>query len=711
MKFDFEKFVKDIHNRFIDKIDELSVKELLRIDEDGYYRDSPESMGKRLKISNIQFTGEKENGEKIDYSRELKDGVNLWIADNLKGKSSIFKIVKLALTGDLENLPKDIKAWVRYIFVEFYILEKVYTAYFDLTNPRMKGILYKIPITELKSISENSENKENYIAFEANSESQYTSDIQTLFFKNFDYYSLKWTGKDPNKENIGLRESNSSWKTYFKSIYLESKDRSNLYIGNQNELIFQMLLGLDFTYPINRLKVKSEKLQSELGVKRSYNESNKKEANAPAIDINQKKQELDKVIKYLAELKNKNQSLEQLRKLNDDYNKLIQKQINQANTRKGIFEKIEVLEKNKSKLCEDLKKNEGEVEKYNKEIEKLTKRGIELREHIDSFYFLSNLEVKVCPHCNHGIEKTRFEYEKSEHKCMLCDHDILEKPVDKEHFELKITELKTSIQQLKKDEYNYRLKSSNNDNDIKKIQDEISGFYEGLRQMKQENIDNQLKEIENQIDRIKTEQDSYESRYEKLVEEKVKLENELKPKEELPKDNATENEIEKLNLHISIIETAKSILEALRLDSSQRIVQNLETLILNQLIQFGIKNYTSVSIQENFKIAFTKNNREFQFDEISEGEKLRVKLALYISIIEMDIEYRYGRHPRFIIIDTPLNEEGDHTYLDGFINTLKFIEDKFKDNLQIFVGSRHRELIDSVTPDKVEVKEEDIYLF
>ena len=68
MKFDFEKFVKDIHNRFIDKIDELSVKELLRIDEDGYYRDSPESMGKRLKISNIQFTGEKEN---LQFSRLL----------------------------------------------------------------------------------------------------------------------------------------------------------------------------------------------------------------------------------------------------------------------------------------------------------------------------------------------------------------------------------------------------------------------------------------------------------------------------------------------------------------------------------------------------------------------------------------------------------------------------------------------------------------
>src|SRR5690606_15949364 len=99
MKFDYNKFMKDLHSEFKDSFTLEEIKSLLNLEEE-IGRDTSLSTGKRITVNYVAFNGKKEDDGnrnidkvEIDYKQDIYSGVNIWVADNLKGKSSIFKII------------------------------------------------------------------------------------------------------------------------------------------------------------------------------------------------------------------------------------------------------------------------------------------------------------------------------------------------------------------------------------------------------------------------------------------------------------------------------------------------------------------------------------------------------------------------------------------------------------------------------------------
>jgi hypothetical protein len=118
-----------------------------------------------------------------------------------------------------------------------------------------------------------------------------------------------------------------------------------------------------------------------------------------------------------------------------------------------------------------------------------------------------------------------------------------------------------------------------------------------------------------------------------------------------------------------------------------------------------------VRIDEKYDLVLVQHDKEEKFEDLVEGEKLRVKLAFYLSIIQLDIDHQLGRHPRFLIFDAPGSEEMIPLHLHGLIENFKSINTKFQDNLQIFIGSAIRDFSEVTDPSKSEIKEEEIFLF
>ena len=96
---------------------------------------------------------------------------------------------------------------------------------------------------------------------------------------------------------------------------------------------------------------------------------------------------------------------------------------------------------------------------------------------------------------------------------------------------------------------------------------------------------------------------------------------------------------------------------------------------------------------------------------MTEGEKLRAKLAFYLSIIQLDIEHKLGRHPRFLIFDSLGGEEMIEKHLHGLSEILKSVNERFRDELQIFVGSALREFSDITESEKAVIKNDDEFIF
>jgi len=275
MTFDFEKFTSELHEQYRTSLSLVEIEELLGLNGE-YTRDTPLSTGKRLVINNIAFSGVKtaEDGQEysgaiINYSQKIESGVTIWIADNLKGKSSIFKIIKYALTGN-SSLKPNIKKWLKSIILNFSISDKTYTVFLNTEKRSLQGFLYNGTLSNIEEFN----NPSNEAIFSATSEAQYSEFIEEFFFKQFSYYSLRWTQKDPRKDRDDLLEVGASWGTYFKSILLESKDSSEMY-GSQGKKVFQMLLSLELTYPINRLSVKKDLLNDEKVKQTSFIERQK----------------------------------------------------------------------------------------------------------------------------------------------------------------------------------------------------------------------------------------------------------------------------------------------------------------------------------------------------------------------------------------------------------------------------------------------------
>lgn len=109
MNFNHAAFKKQVKEKYSHLLAEDIINELLDLEDGGDYSgDIPKHTGKRLILLDLSFKGEKSDGKKIDFHQKFQQGVNIWIADNLKGKSSIFKIIQFALTGN-DKLKGDIK--------------------------------------------------------------------------------------------------------------------------------------------------------------------------------------------------------------------------------------------------------------------------------------------------------------------------------------------------------------------------------------------------------------------------------------------------------------------------------------------------------------------------------------------------------------------------------------------------------------------------
>lgn len=122
--------------------------------------------------------------------------------------------------------------------------------------------------------------------------------------------------------------------------------------------------------------------------------------------------------------------------------------------------------------------------------------------------------------------------------------------------------------------------------------------------------------------------------------------------------------------------------------------------MLSEVQSLGLR-ISEIIINDKFDIKYKQDGDYLSFSQIAEGEQLRAKLAFYLSLIQLDIIHNYGRHSRFLIIDSPGKEEGDKSYLEGLTSLIKEIEERFGDQLQILIGTAERSLENTVSHQNV----------
>ncbi|AWH86333.1 hypothetical protein HYN59_14995 [Flavobacterium album] len=714
-EINYREFIKYVHLNFEEDISSEEVEDLLHLEE-SYNKDSPTSLGKSLLLNRLVFSGTKLSGEAINFDQTLHKGINIWIADNHKGKSTIFKIIKFALTGN-DSIKKDIKLWIHEILLEFTIGKVTYTCNIDRTG-RDKGALYSFNIDQYNSYKANQklDTIQKDVEFVFNSRQDFEDKLQNFFFEQFSFYNLKYTQKSGGKDSFELSTSSLSWSTYFKSIYLESSNYEYLFFdnekfGSQGKKIFEMILGLPLTYPINMLNVQRDRISEKIGQIKLVDKSKVDTTRSTKERLDKRYQE---VIRELDSIKKNAEINFDERPLVEEYGK-IQERANQIRINQRTL--TDSYQAEKAKLIpveEEIRNLESDRHKINTEISKLKKQELNLEIYKQSQSFFSNLEIKTCPHCELQVSDAKKENEREHHICSLCGEESTEQKVDESELSQKVTQIKEEIVG-----HNDKLKQISTtigkaEALIKNIKKSVEDHYGKLIAIPSIEPDNRrLKEIESEIALVNKERGKYKDSIEKkdqLIKEEAILSFQL---EEIKKVelNVVSQELVALNLKKSILDYALSALEKKRIVLNKDILAKLEQLILNEVNVFGLKSISQIEINDRYELIFTQNGVPISFNDLNEGEKLRVKIAFYLSLIQLDIEHRLGRHPRFLIFDSPGSEEMVPKHLQGLSDIFKSINDRFKDQLQIFVGSALREFAQITDEDRTFIKNEDEFIF
>jgi len=196
-----------------------------------------------------------------------------------------------------------------------------------------------------------------------------------------------------------------------------------------------------------------------------------------------------------------------------------------------------------------------------------------------------------------------------------------------------------------------------------------------------------LQELEDIINSAKKEITPDDSQKDKLIAEKAVIQFQI---QELSTNKP--KTVSDYETKISLLDTAIDKLSEERLAIGARVINRLSKLMADEIQNLGLKSITEVKIDDNFEILYKQDNDFVKYDNIAEGEQLRAKIAFYLSLIQLDIEFNFGRHTRLLIIDSPGKEEADFKYLEGLTQVLNSIEDRYGDNLQILIGTAERQL-------------------
>jgi hypothetical protein len=693
---DYKKFLDFVHDRFKDSLSLDDVEKILSLEED-YNKDNPKSSGKALHLDRLVFTGIKHNGVVIAYDQEFFNGFYVWIADNQRGKSSIFKIIKYVLTGD-NGVKPDVRSWLKEVFLEFSIGTEKFTVYLDKQSRVSSGGLYRTTYQDLlcQKVEDRISAREDLIVMEFKGDAMFSAEMEKFFFEHFSYYTLHYTKKNSRKDEFTLETANLTWNTYFKTIYLDSGSHGKLFfteesIGQQGKKIFEMILGLPLTFPLNRLSYQLDLENESLGLLRLGNNQEIKKNQADRLQIEEDLTKNSADLAAFSTLETDISDTTALIKEQIFLQDQINKKLKSSNASNKAYQNVLNQRDAKQRLVQEYIEQKSELEA---EILKSSKYLLNMQTYQAAGSFFTDLEVLACPHCEKSVSMEKIEKEQTDHDCRLCGEKSTVQKVDDQDLVLKI-----EIMEADKSAYESSLRKLNLNIDTEKntledLQQRFENAYAGVIAIGSvETEQSRLEEIEILIaenQKKRTAVQDKEKQLQKLREDRAILLYRQQTSLGLEKASA-EDAIEKLYLKISLIKFAIESLQKKRKQLNVNILDKLEGLILNEIQTFGLKNITAVEINEKYDLVLIQNGQTVNFGELTESERLRVKFAFYLSIIQLDIEFKLGRHPRFLIFDSPGSEEISKANLDGLSSIFTQVNQRFGNELQVFLGTTLQE--------------------
>ncbi|MCY1643153.1 hypothetical protein [Methylorubrum sp. SL192] len=135
-------------------------------------------------------------------------------------------------------------------------------------------------------------------------------------------------------------------------------------------------------------------------------------------------------------------------------------------------------------------------------------------------------------------------------------------------------------------------------------------------------------------------------------------------------------------------------------DEMQRdLLKEVSAHLLRLSTLFGVKHVTEMDWTPNGVLNIKQGGTDLTFKKLSPGEKLRVRIAAALAVIDVARRRHYGRHPGFLVLDSPAAQEMTADKFGALLASVKEAVSQ-ADDVQVIVGAVARPELLSVVESK-----------
>ncbi|AJY71052.1 large ATP-binding protein [Geobacter sulfurreducens] len=586
---------------------------------------------RRLMLVEIAFSGIKDgvsDDGPFEFSwNDLGHGLWAMLTDqNLRGKSSIMEIVRWLIRGrQPSNLQEDVRRWVHDARLRF-LLDDVEHEVCAQTKVGVTG--------SLKRLSSSGGVPSTLAIF--SSESEFEEVMADFFMRALAMESItNW--RDSNNDDKLGQAITHGWVAFSGAMFIGTN--YDVLLGDMpvetglSGRLMQMFLGLPWVSTLAAAKSAQKAVQNAADQKLRQR----------ALGQRTKQARVDTISAELATKRN---------------------DLSQIPSDKAVRDTLTVLnleysdKKRQERIMQE--RLEREIAASHQVDAAYQEARRDLQTHLDSMAagaVFRILDPTCCPRCDHTIGEAKKKQEKITHCCSVCGESIST----------------SEDAEVLKAELEARVKASKAAFDKTTV-----NHQETLSKLT--TLDESIVKLQGQIDENTARLGSFERRQELLtaiaVLEGRLLEASFDP--EPAEADGDNTEVVILNAIVAETEErVKSQRERLLKDVSDRLVQYAQ--------RFGMHNLSDASLKGNANLSLVKGGVATSYSKVTEGEKLRLKVATILAMIEVAEQRGIGRHPGLLMIDSPASQEVSPDDLDQLVSGLQLISQELP-HFQVFVA-------------------------
>ncbi|KWC42409.1 large ATP-binding protein [Burkholderia ubonensis] len=587
---------------------------------------------RRLYLREIEFSGVKSgiaNGGPFCFSwKDLQHGLWAMLSEqNFRGKSTIIEVARWMLRGhESSTLQEDVRSWIHKARLRF-VLDADTFEIDAKTHGHVIGTLSRVRSTSENCLEESTE----LAAFE--SSVQFESVMSNFFMQAFSMDAIATWRKNGSEDGTPVAHG---WAALSGAMFIGTNYEVLLGdLPTQSGVparLMQMYLGVPWVSTLAAARTALQVVEQAVKSSSRRNAQSQKKAKQRIESI-----ESDLDIKRA-----------ELQAMPDD--EAIRKAI------ENDMELLALTQRSSHALAERLER-EATALRLAEAASVEDKR--DLQTHTDATSanaVFRRLEPKCCPRCDQAISKAKVEREHSEFACSVCGESISNSE-DAQALKFQLEEQAAASQQAAKQ--------------AKKRHEETSTTLQNQRE--------QIRELRQRIETA-TQYLASNIKRQELVTAVAVLEGRLEEASliQSPTDDDRSSEIEILTAVANETEArVKAARDGLLDDVSTRLVQYAKA--------FGMENLSGATLKGNGNLSLTKAGEPTSYSRVTEGEKLRLKVATVLAMLEIAEDRGIGRHPGLLMIDSPAAQEVSPEDVDHLVAGLQEMSGKLP-HMQVFVA-------------------------